>query len=46
MSLFDFLYVYEEEEVIFGLFGFCICENLEDVICYGEILIISVDFNI
>ncbi len=46
MSPFDFLYVYEEEEAIFGLLGFRIRENLEDVTRYGEISIISVDSNI
>ncbi|MGF9872761.1 GNAT family N-acetyltransferase [Bacillus tropicus] len=46
MSPFDFLYVYEEEETIFGLLGFRIRENLEDVTRYGEILIISVDSTI
>ncbi len=43
MSPFDFLYVYEEEETIWGLLGFRIRENLEDVTRYGEISIISVD---
>ncbi len=46
MSPFDFLYVYEEEETIFGLLGFRIRENLEDVTRYGEISIISVDSTI
>ena len=46
MSPFDFLYVYEEEEAIFGLLGFRIRENLEDVTRYGEISIISVDSTI
>ncbi|MFZ7934821.1 GNAT family N-acetyltransferase [Bacillus thuringiensis] len=51
MSPFDFLYVYEEEEeeeeeAIFGLLGFRIRKNLEDVTRYGEISIISVDSNI
>ncbi|MEM5612552.1 GNAT family N-acetyltransferase [Bacillus thuringiensis] len=46
MSPFDFLYVYEEEEAIFGLLGFRIRENLEDVTRYGEISTISVDSNI
>ncbi|WP_459503619.1 GNAT family N-acetyltransferase [Bacillus sp. C1] len=43
ISPFDFLYVYEEDHVIFGLLGFRIRENLEDVTRYGEISIISVD---
>ena len=43
MSPFDFLYVYEEENVVFGFLGFRIRENLEDVTRYGEISIISVD---
>ncbi|WP_243521896.1 GNAT family N-acetyltransferase [Bacillus pseudomycoides] len=43
MSPFDFLYVYEEDNVIFGFLGFRIRENLEDVTRYGEISIISVD---
>ncbi|KEK25098.1 GNAT family N-acetyltransferase [Bacillus gaemokensis] len=43
MSPFDFLYVYEEEDKIFGFLGFRIRENLEDVTRYGEISIISVD---
>ncbi|MEY8347183.1 GNAT family N-acetyltransferase [Bacillus cereus] len=43
MSPFDFLYVYEENNVIFGFLGFRIRENLEDVTRYGEISIISVD---
>lgn len=43
MSPFDFLYVYKEEETIFGLLGFRIRENLEDITRYGEISIISVD---
>ncbi|MDM5154782.1 GNAT family N-acetyltransferase [Bacillus sp. DX1.1] len=43
MSPFDFLYVYEEDSSIFGLLGFRIRENLEDVTRYGEISIISVD---
>ncbi len=46
MSPFDFLYVYEEEKTIFGLLGFRIRENLEDVTRYGEISIISVDSTI
>ncbi len=46
MSPFDFLYVYEEENTIFGLLGFRIRENLEDVTRYGEISIISVDSTI
>jgi GNAT superfamily N-acetyltransferase len=46
MSPFDFLYVYEKEETIFGLLGFRIRENLEDVTRYGEISIISVDSTI
>ncbi|WP_342719256.1 GNAT family N-acetyltransferase [Bacillus paramycoides] len=46
MSPFDFLYVYEEEDTIFGLLGFRIRENLEDVTRYGEISIISVDSTI
>ena len=46
MCPFDFLYVYEEEETIFGLLGFRIRENLEDVTRYGEISIISVDSTI
>lgn len=46
MSPFDFLYVYEEEETIFGLLGFRIRENLEDITRYGEISIISVDSTI
>ena len=46
MSPFDFLYVYEEEETIFGLLGFRIRENLEGVTRYGEISIISVDSTI
>ncbi|MES5846793.1 MULTISPECIES: GNAT family N-acetyltransferase [unclassified Bacillus cereus group] len=46
MSPSDFLYVYEEEETIFGLLGFRIRENLEDVTRYGEISIISVDSTI
>ncbi|PEE41237.1 GNAT family N-acetyltransferase [Bacillus pseudomycoides] len=43
MSPFDFLYVYEEDDHIFGFLGFRIRENLEDVTRYGEISIISVD---
>ncbi|MDM5188454.1 GNAT family N-acetyltransferase [Bacillus sp. DX4.1] len=43
ISPFDFLYVYEEDSSIFGLLGFRIRENLEDVTRYGEISIISVD---
>ncbi|MED0995563.1 GNAT family N-acetyltransferase [Bacillus mobilis] len=46
MSPFDFLYVYEEEDTIFGLLGFRIRENLEDITRYGEISIISVDSTI
>lgn len=46
MSPFDFLYVYEEEKTIFGLLGFRIRENLEDVTRYGEVSIISVDSTI
>ncbi|TKI95603.1 GNAT family N-acetyltransferase, partial [Bacillus wiedmannii] len=42
----NFLYVYEEEETTFGLLGFRIRENLEDVTRYGEISIISVDSTI
>ncbi|MBO1627393.1 GNAT family N-acetyltransferase [Bacillus arachidis] len=45
MSPFDFLYVYEEDDVIFGFLGFRIRENLEDVTRYGEISIISVDLS-
>ncbi|PFE03153.1 N-acetyltransferase [Bacillus cereus] len=45
MSPFDFLYVYEEDNVIFGFLGFRIRENLEDVTRYGEISIISVDLS-
>ncbi|MEN1935927.1 GNAT family N-acetyltransferase [Paenibacillus sp. 102] len=43
MSPFDFLYVYEEDNEIFGFLGFRIRENLEDITRYGEISIISVD---
>ncbi|MEI4621864.1 GNAT family N-acetyltransferase [Bacillus pfraonensis] len=43
MSPFDFLYVYEEDNKIFGFLGFRIRENLEDITRYGEISIISVD---
>ncbi|MBO1580089.1 GNAT family N-acetyltransferase [Bacillus sp. XF8] len=43
MSPFDFLYVYEEDNHIYGFLGFRIRENLEDVTRYGEISIISVD---
>ncbi|MBJ8029607.1 GNAT family N-acetyltransferase [Bacillus cereus group sp. N21] len=43
MSPFDFLYVYEEDDHIFGFLGFRIRENLEDVTRYGEVSIISVD---
>jgi len=43
MSPFDSLYVYEEDDHIFGFLGFRIRENLEDVTRYGEISIISVD---
>ncbi|WP_242241754.1 GNAT family N-acetyltransferase [Bacillus cereus group sp. BfR-BA-01309] len=46
MSPFDFLYVYEEEDTIYGLLGFRIRENLEDITRYGEISIISVDSTI
>ncbi|MED0936921.1 GNAT family N-acetyltransferase [Bacillus mobilis] len=46
MSPFDFLYVYEKEDTIFGLLGFRIRENLEDITRYGEISIISVDSTI
>ncbi|CAM3810083.1 MULTISPECIES: GNAT family N-acetyltransferase [Bacillus cereus group] len=45
MSPFDFLYVYEED-TIYGLLGFRIRENLEDITRYGEISIISVDSTI
>lgn len=36
MSPFDFLYVYEEDDHIFGFLGFRIRENLEDVTRYGK----------
>ncbi len=41
MSPFDFLYVYEEEETIFGLLGFRIRENLEDVTRYGKFQLLA-----
>jgi GNAT superfamily N-acetyltransferase len=42
-SSFDSLYVCEENDVILGLLGFRIRENLEEVSKYGEISVIVVD---
>jgi len=42
-SVFDSLYVCEENGIILGLLGFRIRENLEEVSRYGEISVIVVD---
>jgi GNAT superfamily N-acetyltransferase len=42
-SLFDFLYVCEENCNIVGVLGFRIRENIEEVSKYGEISVIVVD---
>lgn len=42
-SPFDFLYVYEAEDRVWGVLGFRIRENMEDVSRYGEVSVIVVD---